>query len=139
MAFGSFEKGEEIEANAEINMIPFIDVMLVLLIIFMITAPLMTQAVKVDLPQASSQPLAPAGKPVEVVIVASGEVMVNQQVVPLASLATVFSRYSSEDEVHLRADRTTPYDLVAQVLSAAAEAGLGRIGFVTEPRPAESR
>lgn len=132
MAFGSFEKGEEIEANAEINMIPFIDVMLVLLIIFMITAPLMSHAVKVDLPKASSQPLAAAGKPVDVAVLASGEILVNREPVALADLAVRLGQFPSESEVHLRADRGTPYETVARVLSAAAEAGLARIGFVTD-------
>lgn len=137
MAFGSFEKGEEIEANAEINMVPFIDVMLVLLIVFMITAPLMTQAVKVDLPQASSQQVAPAGKPIELVIEANGAVSVNQQMVSLADLEVALSQFSAEDEVHFRADKNTSYDVVAQVLAAAAGAGLAKIGFVTDPVPAK--
>ncbi len=132
MAFGSFEKGEEIEANAEINMIPFIDVMLVLLIIFMITAPLMSHAVKVDLPKASSQPLAAAGKPVDLAVLASGEVMVNQQPVTLDDLQTSLQQFPAETEVHLRADRGTPYETVARVLSAASAAGLAKIGFVTD-------
>ncbi|MEO6699803.1 MAG: biopolymer transporter ExbD, partial [Paraperlucidibaca sp.] len=120
MAFGSFEQGDEIEANAEINMVPFIDVMLVLLIIFMITAPLMSHAVKVNLPQASSQPLAPAGKPVDVAITAAGEVMVNGKSVTMAELPVLLSTFSKDSEVHLRADKTTPYEALAQVLSASA-------------------
>ncbi len=132
MAFGSFEKGEEIEANAEINMVPFIDVMLVLLIIFMITAPLMSHAVKVDLPKASSQPLAAAGKPVDVAVLAGGEVLVNQKPVAMADLQKQLQQFPAETEVHLRADRGTPYETVARVLAAASAAGLAKIGFVTD-------
>lgn len=135
MAFGSLgQNEEEIEANAEINMVPFIDVMLVLLIIFMITAPLMSQAVKVDLPQASAQPLAVEGKPIEVVITAEGTIRVNQSMVSLTELPAYLKQFNGDQEVHLRADRNTPYDTVAEVLSAAAEAGLPRIGFVMEPK-----
>lgn len=132
MAFGSFEKGEEIEANAEINMIPFIDVMLVLLIIFMITAPLMSHAVKVDLPKASSQPLASASKPVDVAVLADGSVLINGKAVPLSALSLRLHEFPADTELHLRADRNTSYETVAKVLAAAADAGLARIGFVTD-------
>lgn len=132
MAFGSFEKGEEIEANAEINMIPFIDVMLVLLIIFMITMPMMTNAVKVDLPKASSQPLASTTKPVDLAVLGSGQILVNGEAVDIASLETHLQQFSADTEVHLRADRKTQYEVVARVLAAASEAGLAKVGFVTD-------
>ena len=136
MAFASFEKGEEIEANAEINMVPFIDVMLVLLIIFMITAPLMSHAVKVDLPKAATQPLSAVQKPVDVVVNAAGEVRVNGDVVALSGLQGSLAKFPAETEVHLRADRGTPYELIARVLAASAGAGLAKIGFVTDlPQP----
>jgi len=132
MAFGSFEKGEEIEANAEINMIPFIDVMLVLLIIFMITAPLMSHAVKVDLPKASTQPLTSVSKPVDVAVLANGSVLINGRAVALSALPVRLQQFPADTELHLRADRGTPYETVAKVLAAAADAGLARIGFVTD-------
>lgn len=132
MAFGSFETGDDIEANAEINMVPFIDVMLVLLIIFMITAPLMSHAVKVDLPKASSQVLASAIKPVDIAVLENGEIRINEQVVAIASLGAQLKQYSAETEVHLRADRKTPYEVIARIMAAASNAGLSRIGFVTE-------
>ncbi len=133
MAFGSFESSEEIEANAEINMVPFIDVMLVLLIIFMITAPMMSHAVKVDLPKASSQVLPSAVKPIEIAITAEGAVLVNGTAVSAADLPTALKAFSADSEVHLRADRHADYEHVAQVLAAAAQAGLAKVGFVTEP------
>ena len=132
MAFGSFEQGDEIEANAEINMVPFIDVMLVLLIIFMITAPLMSHAVKVNLPQASSQPLVSPAKPVDVAMTAAGAVMVNGKEVTMAELPALLGTFAKDTEVHLRADKSTPYEALAQVLSASTEAGLAKVGFVTE-------
>lgn len=132
MAFGSFEQGDEIEANAEINMVPFIDVMLVLLIIFMITAPLMSHAVKVNLPQASSEVLTSPKKPIDIAMTASGEVLVNDKGVSMAELPKVLATFSKDTEVHLRADKSTPYEALAQVLSASADAGLAKVGFVTE-------
>lgn len=132
MAFGSFEQTDEIEANAEINMVPFIDVMLVLLIIFMITAPLMSHAVKVNLPQASSQPLAPAAKPIDIAMTASGELLLNGESTTFSELPARLATFAKDTEVHLRADKTTPYEALAQVLSACAETGLAKVGFVTE-------
>ena len=132
MAFGSFEQGDEIESNAEINMVPFIDIMLVLLIIFMITAPLMTHAVKVDLPQASSQPLAAASKPVDIAVLVDGQLQVNGQHVAMADLPVFLKQFKADSEVHLRADKHTDYEVVAQVLSATVEAGLAKVGFVTD-------
>ena len=132
MAFGSFEQSDEIEANAEINMVPFIDVMLVLLIIFMITAPLMSHAVKVNLPQASSQPLASKTKPIDIAMTASGELMINGEPRTLSELSSALNVFAKDSEVHLRADKATPYEALAQVLSACSEAGLAKVGFVTD-------
>ena len=133
MAFASFDKGDEIEANAEINMVPFIDIMLVLLIIFMITAPLMTHAVKVDLPKTGGAPAATM-KPLDVAVTADGQVLVADVPVTLEALPARLRQVDPQTELHLRADRRTPYETVAKVLAAAAEAGLGRIGFVSDPR-----
>lgn len=132
MAFGSFEKGEEVEANAEINMVPFIDVMLVLLIIFMITAPLMTHAVKVDLPKTSTQVLASSIKPVDIAVLENGDILVNDKRVAPDELAASLKQYPPEAEVHLRADRKSNYEVITKVLAASSDAGLSKIGFVTE-------
>lgn len=132
MAFGSFEKGDEVEANAEINMVPFIDVMLVLLIIFMITAPLMTHAVKVDLPKTSTQVLASAIKPVDIAVLENGDILVNDKLVANDALAASLKQYPPEAEVHLRADRKSKYEVITKVLAASSDAGLSKIGFVTE-------
>jgi biopolymer transport protein ExbD len=136
MAFGGFAKGGDSAPMAEINMVPLIDVMLVLLVIFIITAPLLTHAVKVDLPKASSAPNVTKPENIQIAIRADGQVYWNGQPIAPAEMAermAASSKLEPQPEVHLRADRTTPYEKVAQVMSAAARAGLVRIGFVTEP------
>jgi biopolymer transport protein ExbD len=138
MAFGSLSEhdGDGADHIAEINMIPLIDVMLVLLIIFMITAPLLTHAVKVELPQASSTPNPTPPGTVELSIDAASRLHWNGTPIDEAGLAVRLesaARQARPPELQLRADRTTPYEQVARVMSAAARAGLTRIGFVTEP------
>ena len=136
MAFGGFAKGGDSAPMAEINMIPFIDVMLVLLVIFIITAPLLTHAVKVDLPKASSTPNVTRPDNIQIAIRAAGEVYWNgEQVAPsqLAPRMAAAAKLDPQPEVHLRADGTTAYEKVAQVMSTAAKAGLVKIGFVTQP------
>ena len=136
MAFGAFSKAGESAPMAEINMIPLIDVMLVLLVIFIITAPLLTHSVKIDLPKASSHPNITQPENIQLAIKATGEVYWNGVVVDSATLAShmaAAAKLDPQPEVHLRADRTTQYQNVAEVMSAAAKVGLVKIGFVTEP------
>jgi biopolymer transport protein ExbD len=121
--------------RAEINMIPLIDVMLVLLVIFMITAPLLTHAVKLDLPRASSSHEAAADK-VDVSIDAAGQYYWNGEPVDAAALEARFNalgRSKPATEIHLYADKMARYEQVAEAMAQAARAGLGRIGFVTQP------
>jgi biopolymer transport protein ExbD len=136
MAFASLEGGDDSEALSEINMVPLIDVMLVLLIIFMVTAPLLTHAVKIDLPKAASAPNITRPDNVQVAIDAGGRVLWNGEVVDAAQFAarlTAAAALEPQPELHIRAERTTPYEKVAQVMSEAARQGLVRIGFVTDP------
>ena len=136
MAFGGFSKGSESAPMAEINMIPLIDVMLVLLVIFIITAPLLTHSVKIDLPKASSHPNLTRPENIQLGIKASGEIYWNGESVDKRALALRMAEAAKLDpqpEIHLRADRTTEYQSVAQVMAAAAKAGLVKIGFVSEP------
>lgn len=138
MAFASFSDDTDDGDLAEINMIPLIDVMLVLLVIFIVTAPLLTHAVKVDLPKASSAPNLTKPENVQVAIDAQGLVHWNGEVVAAAALQEKMraaAAVSPPPELHLRAERTTPYEKVAEVMSVAAREGLTRIGFVTEPKP----
>jgi biopolymer transport protein ExbD len=136
MAFGGFSKASSSAPMAEINMVPLIDVMLVLLVIFIITAPLLTHAVKVDLPRASSTPNITQPQNIQLAIKANGDVYWNGEHIAeteVVSRMSASARLDPQPELHLRADRTTNYEKVAQVLSAAAKAGLTKIGFVTEP------
>lgn len=136
MAFATLDGDDGNEALAEINMIPLIDVMLVLLVIFIVTAPLLTHAVKVDLPKASSTPNLTKPDNVQVAIDAAGQVYWNGETVAAEALdgrLRSAAALTPQPELHLRAERTTPYEKVAELMSASARAGLTRIGFVTEP------
>ena len=137
MAFGGLQSGPRSQDMAEINMIPLIDVMLVLLVIFIITAPLLTHAIKVDLPQASSQPNPPKPETVNLSIQADGAVFWNAEPVDAANWRTrmnAAAQQSPQPEIHIRADGELAYKHVVGVMSDAAKAGLTRIGFVTDPR-----
>ena len=138
MAFGGFGNGASNQPLAEINMVPLIDVMLVLLIIFMVTAPLLTHAVKVDLPKASSAPNLIKRDSVQLAIDVGGRVYWNGEMIDSAHFAERLSAAAAlqpQPELHLHAERTTPYEKVAQVMSEAARHGISRIGFITEPAP----
>jgi biopolymer transport protein ExbD len=136
MAFGGFNQGGRNAPMAEINMIPLIDVMLVLLVIFIITAPLLTHSVKIDLPRASSAPNVTKPDNIQLAINAQGRVYWNGE--PLdrpgwRSRMDAAARLSPQPEVHIRADGTTAYAGVATVLADASRAGLSRIGFISNP------
>ncbi|MCK6405142.1 MAG: biopolymer transporter ExbD [Rhodocyclaceae bacterium] len=136
MTFASMESGDDDAPLTEINMVPLIDVMLVLLIIFIVTAPLLTHAVKVDLPKASSTVNQTKPENVQLAIDAASQVFWNGEAVDAAGLAgrlQAAGAMQPQPEVHIRAERTTPYEKVAQVMSEAARSGLVRIGFVTDP------
>ncbi len=136
MAFGGFNKQANSAPMAEINMIPLIDVMLVLLVIFIVTAPLLTHAVKIDLPKASSSPNITQPSNVQLGINADGSLYWNGDAIDDAGLAQRFAaaaRLEPQPEVHIRAERTTQYERVARVMSEAAKTGLTKIGFVTDP------
>ena len=139
MAFGGLTNDSGDGDNAEINMIPLIDVMLVLLVIFIITAPMMTHAVKVDLPQASSQPNEVKPETINLSIKADGSVYWNAEAVNAAAWQArmdAAAQRSPQPEIHLRADGELAYKHVAQIMADAARAGLSKLGFVTDPRAA---
>jgi len=136
MAFGGFIKEGAPAPMAHINMIPLIDVMLVLLVIFIITAPLLTHAVKVDLPRASSQVNLTRPENVQVAIDRDGIVHWNGEVLDQSgwrSRMQAAATQHPQPELHVRADGAVAYRRVAQVMSDAAKHGLTRIGFVTDP------
>jgi biopolymer transport protein ExbD len=136
MSFASFDAGRRSAPMAEINMVPLIDVMLVLLVIFIVTAPLLTHAVKLDLPRATSRVNTDPPRKVEFAIDAAGERYWNGERLDRAAARERFAREGAaqpQPEIHLRADAHTEYRLVAETLSDAAQAGLTRIGFVSQP------
>ena len=136
MAFGSLSDSDVGGALAEINMIPLIDVMLALLVIFIVTAPLLTHAVKVDLPKASSTPNLTQPDNVQLAIDGESQFWWNGERIDAATLGErlhAAAALAPQPELHLRAERTTSYEKVAEVMSAAAREGLTKIGFVTEP------
>ena len=136
MAMGSFNAQQHQMPTAEINMTPLVDVMLVLLIIFIITAPLMTHSVPVDVPRAASTPTPEKPMTLQVSINADNQIFVGTEVVDRNILETKFREAVAQDanvEMHLKADRSTRYESVAETMSAARRAGLSKIGFVTQP------
>ncbi|MCB4359003.1 ExbD/TolR family protein [Quatrionicoccus australiensis] len=136
MAMGSFNAQNHQAPTAEINMTPLVDVMLVLLIIFIITAPLMTHSVKVELPRASSMPTPEKPLTLQVAINAENAVFVGSEAVDRSTLEQKFREAVARDtnvEMHLKADKATRYESVAETMSAARRAGLTKIGFVTQP------
>jgi biopolymer transport protein ExbD len=140
MALGSFRNDGQPGPNAEINIVPLVDVMLVLLVIFIITAPLLTHSVKIDLPKAASTPNLTQPEHIEFAVREDGALHWNGEAVALEQLPARFAAAaarSPQPELHIRADRLARYEKVAQVMSAAANAGLGRIGFVTDPSKQE--
>jgi len=136
MAFGSMNSSGQQAPMAEINVVPLVDVMLVLLIIFIITAPLLTHSVKIDLPKAESTPNITQPEHVEFAIREDGSLFWNGEPVMLEQLATRFAAVVAQEpktELHIRADKHTHYEYVAKVMSIAATAGMVRIGFITDP------
>lgn len=136
MATNPFTSGEDDGLMSEINMTPLVDVMLVLLIVFMVTVPVIHHAVKIDLPHASSQQEDTKSTHVDVSIEADGTVLWNGTPVDekalQAKIATA-AQAQAQPELRLSADRKAMYEKVAQVMSAAQLGGLNRIGFVTAP------
>ena len=136
MAIGSFNPQNTQAPMAEINTTPLVDVMLVLLIIFIITAPLLTHSVRVELPRAASTPTNDKPQTLQVSIDADSRVLIGSEAVDRDSLETRFREAVARDpnvELHLKADRGTRYESVAETMSAARRAGLSKIGFVTQP------
>ncbi len=140
MAFGGFDsRGGSPQPMAEINTTPLVDVMLVLLVIFIITAPLLTHAIRLDLPQAQAPASAEKPDTITVSIDAQGRVYWNDAPVTDASALEARMREAAartpQPDLHLRADQQVVYRKVAEVMAAAQQSGLSKIGFVTDPRP----
>jgi biopolymer transport protein TolR len=136
MAFGRLERSQGPQPMSEINMTPLVDVMLVLVVIFIITAPLMASSIRLDLPRTDAAKPSDAPKFVTVVLDKAGQTFVDDKPVAPAELATKLAqaaRDNPEMEVQLRADQSVPYGRVIEVMGAAQKAGLNRVGFVADP------
>ena len=137
MAFGKISSDSDDQPLSEINMIPMIDVMLVLLIVFMITAPLLTNAVKLDLPEASSQANQPKQDDISLSIDGAGKMYWNDKPVDEAALIVQMSAVDQKaqelPEIQLRIDKSVEYGTIARVMALASQHGLHKIAFVSQP------
>lgn len=134
MAIGTQDNSDEM--MSEINMIPFIDVMLVLLIIFIITVPVIKHAVQIELPQASLEKVQDKPENVRLSVNAEGRYFWNDQPVTdedFASRLSAAAAQQPQPELHIRGDKAVRYERVALAMAAAQKAGLRKIGFITEP------
>lgn len=133
MGFGSFGQ-QDAAPMAEINTTPLVDVMLVLLVVFIVTAPVLTHAVKVELPKASAAVIQPQKTPLRLTLQADGALLDDKTAIDAATLdarlAAVFAA-DPQAEVHIYADKTVQYERIAQTMAAAQRAGLTRIGLMT--------
>jgi biopolymer transport protein TolR len=121
---------------AEINVTPFVDVMLVLLIIFMVATPMMMQGIDVDLPETTTQPIRVKDEPLILSVKKDGSMFLGKtQIQPAEMQAKLVAIFASRDdkELYLRADKEAPYGLVAKAMGAARAAGAKKLGIVTEP------
>ena len=136
MAFGSFDRKPNSQPMAEINMVPLIDVVLVLLVIFIVTAPLLTNVVKLDLPKATSTADIQKPEKVEFAIDANGALYWKGERIAREDAIARFAeegRKRPQPEVYLRADQNVPYRYVAETLADASKGGLSKVAFVSEP------
>ena len=135
MSFGRLERSQSAAPMSDINMTPLIDVMLVLLVIFIITAPLLVSSVQLDLPKANGTSAPNAPQFVELSIDPKGQVFVNDRLLDNADLGRVLAsavQRNADTELRLRADTSVPYGRVAEVMGLAQSAGLSRVGFVAD-------
>ena len=136
MTFDTAESSTE--SISQINVTPLVDVMLVLLIIFMVTAPILQQGVPVDLPKVKAGPLAGEEEQLVVNIVRTGQLYLNNTpltAVQLAEKLRAIAAARPDRQVYVRADQAVPYGQVMLAMGAVRDAGLTRVGLVTEPAP----
>jgi biopolymer transport protein TolR len=134
--------GQKTRLMSEINVTPFVDVMLVLLVIFMVTAPMMTSGMKVEVPQTTHERMDIDPKGIVVSVDSSRKVMINDYQLDASELAERLPKILESmkaDEVYLKADRTLPYGFVMSVMASIRQAGVEKIGMVTEPAMPESQ
>ena len=143
MAFGRLERDKGTPPMSEINMTPLIDVMLVLVVIFIITAPLLASSIKLDLPKTEAAKPNEAPRFIMLVVDQAGHTFLNDKPVALDELARQLAQTAAQNpdtEVQLRADEAVPYGRIVEVMGTAQKAGLSRIGFMADPRaPVQKR
>jgi len=142
MAFGRLERTGGPQPMSDINMTPLIDVMLVLLVIFMITAPLMTSSLKLDLPRTDAAQPADTPQFISIAVDPAGQLYFGEERVDAATLSARIAeaaRKNPQTEVQLRADKNVSYGRVAELIGVVQKAGLSRIGFVAEPAAAPAK
>ena len=135
MSFGRLERTKGAEPMSEINVTPMVDVMLVLLVIFILTAPLLASSIKLDLPKTDAAKASEAPKFVTLVVDKTGQIFLDDKPIALDALKTSLTQTAVKNpdtEVQLRADVAVPYGKVVEVMGAAQKAGLNRIGFVAD-------
>ena len=135
MAFGTQDDTDDV--MNEINMTPMVDIMLVLLIIFIITVPVMKHSVNIDLPRASNEAQNIKPETIRLSVDAQGAYFLNEAQIADADLAPRLKQASAQNpqpELHIRGDKNVRYERVAQAMAAAQQAGLRKIGFITEPK-----
>jgi biopolymer transport protein TolR len=136
VTFGRLERTADAPPMSDINVTPLVDVMLVLVVIFIITAPLLSGAIRLDLPKTDAARSMDTAQFVTLVVDKSGQAFLNDKPVRLEALASALRQTASQNpdtEVQLRADEAVPYGKVVEVMGVAQKAGLSRIGFVAEP------
>ena len=139
MAFGTqdLNAGSDDDVMNEINMTPMVDIMLVLLIIFIITVPVMKHSVNIDLPRASNEAQNIKPETIRLSVDAQGAYFINEAAIADADLAPrlkVAAIQNPQPDLHIRGDKNVRYERVAQAMAAAQQAGLRKIGFITEPK-----
>jgi biopolymer transport protein ExbD len=143
MAFGGFNDNRQQAPMSDINVTPMVDVMLVLLVIFIITAPLFTHAIKLDLPKAQAAAAPEKPETISLSINGEGAIFWNNDPITqkdLGARLALAARQTPQPELQLRADKSTRYEIIAQVMSAAQSNGLTKLGFVTDsPEPAPAK
>jgi len=148
MAFGRFERTPGQTPMSEINVTPLVDVMMVLLVIFIITAPLMVSRLALDLPKTEGVQASAPARVVRLALDTQGQVYFDEQPVSVEALARLLHERAAQavaqgdgllPEVQLRADEAVPYGRVVEVMGLAQQAGLNRLGFVTEPKSSATR
>lgn len=135
MSFGGFNDNNRPAPMAEINVTPMVDVMLVLLVIFILAAPLFTQSIKLDLPAAQATPTPAEPATVTLSIDATNNVFWDGKPITQAELKQRFAiaaKQQPQPQLQLRADRNTRYEVIAQVMGNAQSSGLTKLGFVTQ-------